>query len=55
VHDSWRREPRISELSHWHGTCLWLAQEAAVDLLFVLVVIGFFAIAWAYTVACDRI
>jgi hypothetical protein len=40
---------------HWHGTCLVELQEAAVDLLFVLVVVVFFAIAWAYTVACDRI
>jgi hypothetical protein len=31
------------------------AEEAMADLAYVLGTLGFFALAWAYAVACDRL
>jgi len=30
-------------------------RRAVMDILFVVVTIAFFAVAWAYTVACEKI
>ncbi len=29
--------------------------EVPMDLLIVVIVVAFFALAWAYTLACDRV
>ena len=44
--------PLAYEMLEMYGSTL---RRAVMDILFVVVTIAFFAVAWAYTVACEKI
>jgi hypothetical protein len=39
----------------WHAPCWKSRLNAMKDLLFTLITIGFFAGAWLYTKACEKL
>lgn len=55
--NGWRaRAWTVLGFMRWHARCTCAAQEAVfemADLIFPLVTIGFFVVAWAYVRWCD--
>jgi hypothetical protein len=48
-------KPLTAWIESWHGRCWRIITKAMTDLIFVSITIGFFAVAWLYVRACERL